>query len=78
MSKAASQLRTTHTNSATSDILQYLQPSNGDRLGIVIPASLPKEQRGLGSHATARFLIPRKHLNMFDADPDRYVIHRGY
>jgi hypothetical protein len=42
-------------------------------LGIKIPSNLPRERRGLESHITARFLVPRQHLNAFETDPSKSV-----
>jgi hypothetical protein len=38
-----------------------------------MPTNLSKDERGLENHATARFLIPRQHLDAFEKDPDRFV-----
>jgi len=51
----------------------YLEPSCTETLGYHIPANPPKEARGLHSHITARFLIPRHCLEAFEANPDRYI-----
>ena len=69
---AASQ-RSLHTNSIKSEILSYLDPSGTESLGYKIAFNLQKADRGLNSHATARFLIPRQHLQAFETDPDRYT-----
>jgi len=73
ISKAVSAKRAVNTTNVSQDIFQYLQPSNEISLGINIPACLPKTERGLNSHITARFLIPRQHLTAFEKDPDRSV-----
>lgn len=65
----ATQARVNGTSAVRDVILQYLQPSEGHDLGIAIPVTLPKESRGMEHNATARFLIPRKHLDAFEADP---------
>ena len=62
----------THTNNIKGDILSYLQPSNTESLGYSVPLNLTKEERGLHHHGTARFLIPRRHLEDFERDPARY------
>lgn len=65
-------MRAVHTTHVKQDILQYLHPSNTEQLvGIAVPASLPRAERGLENHATAWFLIPRQHLDAFERDPDR-------
>jgi len=74
MSRAATNQRAVHTTSIQQEILQYLQPSSTDNLGIIIPGSLSKEERGLQNHATARFLIPRQHLEAFENDPNSYAM----
>lgn len=71
ISKSATNQRAIHTTYIQQDILQYLQPSKTEGLGISIPGALTKEERGLENHATARFLIPRQHLEAFENDPDR-------
>jgi hypothetical protein len=78
MSTAATNQRATHTTYIQQEVLQYLQPSNAESLGFDIPANLSKEERGLEAHVTARFLIPRQHLEAFEKDPDRYVTPRPY
>jgi hypothetical protein len=74
ISHAAGNQRSIHGTYINPDILLYLQPSREQSLGLSIPASLSREERGLGSHITARFLIPRQHLDMFERDPDRFVV----
>jgi len=73
LSKAASGQRGTHTKTVRSEILQHLQPSKDETIGIDIPSSLSQEERGLENHTTARFLIPRQHLDAFEEDPERCV-----
>ena len=73
ISAAATSKRAVHTTYIQQDILQYLKPSNEVDLGFKIPGGLSKEQRGLENHLTARFLIPRQHLNAFEEDPDGSV-----
>lgn len=73
MSSTASNQHSVHATYIQQDIFQYLRPSKTESLGLEIPASLPKEERGLESHITARFLIPRQHLDAFEKDPDGYV-----
>ena len=65
--------RAVHTTYIQQEILQFLQLSNVQRLDLDIPAALPREERGLVSHITTRFLIPREHLDAFEKDPDQYV-----
>ena len=66
-------MRAVHSTYVQQGVLQYLHPSNTQLLvGVAIPPSLPKEDRGLGSNLTARFLIPRQHLDAFEKDPDRW------
>jgi len=71
LSSAAGGSRAVHTTYVQQEVLHYIQPSNKTGLGFNIPASLSKEERGLESHVTARFLIPRQHLEAFEKDPDR-------
>jgi len=78
ISTAGANQRSVHTTNVQQDILQYLRPSSTEGLGFEIPASLPKDKRGLESHITARFLIPRRHLEAFEADPDRYITSYPY
>ena len=73
ISDAATKVRVQHTHHVRHEILQYLQPSKVDHLGLDVPTVLSKEERGLNSHATARFLIPRQHLEAFEDDPDGYA-----
>lgn len=73
MSDVALAQRAVHTTYIQQEILQFLQPSNVQRLDLDVPAALPREERGLVSHITARFLIPRQHLDAFEKDPDGYV-----
>jgi hypothetical protein len=73
LAKAMANQRAIHTTASRQDVLQYLQPSKDMELGIAIPSSLPQGERGLESHITARFLIPRQHLNTFENDPARSV-----
>ena len=75
MSEGATNKRAVDTNKVVNHILQYLQPSPEHTLGIAVPSSLPKEQRGLEHHITGRFLIPRQHLDAFEKDPARSVIN---
>jgi hypothetical protein len=71
VSTAATNQRAIHTTYIQQEILQFLQPSNEESLGFNIPANLPKEERGMESHITARFLIPRQHLDAFEKEPER-------
>jgi hypothetical protein len=73
MGNKATGQRSIHTNIIKNDILGYLEPSNTESLGYKIHPHLPKPERGLESHVTARFLIPRQHLEAFEKDPDRYA-----
>jgi len=73
ISSGATGKRTVHTTYIQQEILHYLQPSNEVSLGLIIPATLPKEERGLGNHITARFLIPWQYLEAFEKDPERSV-----
>jgi hypothetical protein len=71
MSEAVSKTRTSQTHHIQEDILTYLRPSEKTTLGIEIPTYLPKEGRGLENIATARFLIPRRHLEEFEDAPQQ-------
>jgi hypothetical protein len=73
ISSTAANARAVHTTSIQQDALQYLRPSNEAKLGFDMPTNLSKDERGLENHATARFLIPRQHLDAFEKDPDRFV-----
>ena len=77
MSAAASNQHSVHATYIQQDIFQYLRPSNTVSLGFEVPASLPREERGLASHITARFLIPRQHLDAFEKDPNGFVVPRS-
>ena len=82
ISELAMDKRVQHTYNVQHDILQYLQPSKAEPLGLEVPAILGKEERGLNSHITARFLIPRQHLEAFESDPEGYatlhpMVHRS-
>jgi hypothetical protein len=74
ISNAAANQRSIHTSHLQQDVLLYLQPSGKDGLGHNIPSSLSREEQGLGCHLTARFLVPRQHLDAFETDPDRSVL----
>ena len=69
MAEAVSQTRASHTFSIKEEILNYLEPLDHPTLGITVPTRLPKSSRGLEHFATARFLIPRKHLDEFEGAP---------
>jgi hypothetical protein len=69
VSKQVSQKRTNDTTAIKAEILGYLNPSDNMLLGIPIPSSLPTNHRGMEHQATARFLIPRRHLEEFEAEP---------
>ena len=73
ISKAMSSKRAVHTTNVGQDILQYLQPTSEVSLGLNLPGGPTKKERGLNSHITARFLIPRQHLSAFEDDPDRFI-----
>ena len=73
MSSAGLNQRSVHITYIQQDILQFLQPSNTQRLDLNVPARLSREERGLASHITARFLVPRQHLDAFEEDPAGYV-----
>jgi len=73
MGNEATKQRGTHTNSVKGDILSYLQPSSTESVGYPVPLNLPKEERGLHHHGTARFLIPRRCLEEFERDPAAYA-----
>ena len=70
MSTVASNQHSVHATYIQQDIFQYLRPSNTESFGIEIPACLPREERGLASHITAQFLVPRQYLDAFEKDPD--------
>ena len=72
MGNNATSQQSLHTNSIKNKILSYLEPSSTESLGYKIAINLQKADRGLNSHATARFLIPHQHLQAFEMDPDRY------
>jgi hypothetical protein len=78
ISSGATGKRTVHTTYIQQEIFQYLQPSNEASLGLIIPTTLPKEERGLENHITARFLIPRQYLEAFERDPERSVTPLHY
>lgn len=69
LSKVATTVQTTDTTQLRTEIFNYLQPSDKFKLGFDIPHFLPKDERGLENLTTARFLIPRKHLDEFEANP---------
>ena len=73
MSNAGLNQRSVHITYIQQEILQFLHPSNTQRLNLDVPARLSREERGLASHVTARFLVPRQHLDAFEEDPDGYV-----
>lgn len=73
MSSAGVNQRSVHITYIQQEILQFLHPSNTQRLDLDVPARLSREERGLSSHITARFLVPRQHLDAFEEDPDGYV-----
>ena len=70
MSLAASNQHSVHSTYIRSEILKYLQPSSDVDLGILMPSNLSCEMRGLNHKMTARFLIPRRLLEAFEASPD--------
>jgi len=70
MGNEATAQRGIHTNSIKNEVLGFLQPGD-EALGFPIQSSLTKAERGLNNHLTARFLIPRQHLEAFERDPDR-------
>lgn len=76
MGNGATGQRGIHTNSIKNEILGYLEPSSTEGLGYKIQLHLPKVERGLENHLTARFLVPRQHLEAFENDPDRYTIQQ--
>jgi hypothetical protein len=76
MGNGATSQRGIHTNSVKNEILGYLEPSSTESLGYKIQLHLPKAERGLENHLTARFLIPRQHLEAFENNPDRYTIQQ--
>ena len=73
MSSASLNQRSLHITYIQQDILHFLQPSNTQRLDLNVPARLSKEERGLASNITARFLVPQQHLDAFEEDPAGYV-----
>jgi hypothetical protein len=73
MAEGVSQTRATHTYSIREEILNYLEPFDHPSLGIAVPVKLPKSSRGLEHIATARFLIPRRHLDEFEGAPHEYA-----
>jgi hypothetical protein len=73
MSKSVSGTRTIHTNSIRDEILTYLKPSEDISLAFEIPGKLPRDRRGMNNHTTARFLTPRRHLDEYEAAPQRYT-----
>lgn len=70
MAEGVSQTRASHTYSIREEILNYLEPFDYPTLGIAVPVKLPKSSRGLDNIATARFLIPRRHLDEFEGAPN--------
>ena len=78
LSSAAGRARAVHTTYIQQEVLHYIEPSSETSLGFYIPASLSKEERGLENHVTARFLIPRQHLEAFEKDPDRSATLHHY
>ena len=69
MGNVATARRGTHTHGVKNEILRYLQPKK-DVHSLSMQSNLAKEERGLNSHITARFLIPRQHLEAFESNPD--------
>ena len=51
----------------------YLKPFDYPSLGIAVPVKLAKDSWGLENIATARFLIPHRHLNEFEGAPHEYI-----
>lgn len=74
MAEGVSNTRAIHTYSIKEEILTYLEPFDYPSLGIAVPVKLPKDSRGLENIATARFLIPRRHLDEFEGAPHEYVV----
>jgi hypothetical protein len=73
MAEKVSQTRAIHTYGIKEEILSFLEPLDHPSLGITVPVKLPKSSRGLEHIATARFLIPRKHLDEFEGAPHEYA-----
>jgi len=71
MGNVATARRGTHTHGVKNEILRYLQPKK-DVYSLSIQSNLAKEERGLNSYITARFLIPRQHLEAFESNPEWY------
>ena len=71
MSSHVSKTRANHTNNIRDEILTYLKPSDSTTYTFEIPANLPKDKRGMENHVTARFLIPRRHLDEYEAGQQR-------
>ena len=69
-----SETRTAHTSSIHREILEYLRPSEEVAFSYGIPAHLARDKRGMNHHATARFLIPRRHLDEYEAAQQRYSV----
>jgi hypothetical protein len=61
--------RSTDVFNMKEDIFSLIQPSQKEPLDFDIPAHLRKENRGLHHILTARFLIPREHLDAFEESP---------
>lgn len=61
-----SKTRASHTKSIHDEILTYLKPSEDVTFTFEVPAYLPRDKRGMESHATARFLVPRRHLDAYE------------
>ena len=74
MSAVTTSVQSQDTKQVQMDIFGFLRPSDQIDLGFVVPHSLPKAQRGLENPITARFLIPRKHLDAFEQDPKRWAM----
>jgi hypothetical protein len=73
MARSAANHRAVHSTHAQQYILQCLQPSKTEPLDINVPPSLFRDERGLNHHVTARFLIPRQHLDEYERDPEGYA-----
>lgn len=71
ISRAVARTRASHTNSIREEILTYLKPSEDTAFAFEIPANLFRDKRGMENHATARFLIPRRHLDEYEEAPQR-------
>ena len=56
------------------EVLDWLLPKPTQLFWIDVPAPYPKHLRGFANQKVARFILPIRWAQEFDADPERCVI----